>query len=256
MGFAMLKGWLAEPSGVDAHVVEPVDALRERAELAGAAVYGDQAELADGFTPDMVILAVKPQVMRDVLPSYGKWSGGKTTYLSVAAGVRIETFASAYPGPTPIIRCMPNTPAAIGKGMMVCCLNAHVTDQAKSLCTDLLSSSGRVNFVDDESQMDAVTAVSGSGPAYIFHFIECLTKAGEEAGLPAELAAELAMQTVYGAGVLAARSDTEPSVLRQQVTSPGGTTAAALDVFMGSGRLQAVVSEAVAAAADRSRELA
>ncbi len=252
----MLKGWLAEPSGIDAHVVEPADALRERAEQAGAKVYSDHTALADGFEPDMIILAVKPQVMRDVLPAYERWSGGRTTYLSVAAGVRIETFADAFPGATPIIRCMPNTPAAIGKGMMVCCLNGHVTADAKTLCTDLLSSSGRVSFVDDEAQMDAVTAVSGSGPAYVFHFIECLTKAGEEAGLPADLAAELAMQTVYGAGILAASSDTDPGVLRQQVTSPGGTTAAALEVFMGSGRQQALVSEAVAAAADRSRELA
>jgi pyrroline-5-carboxylate reductase len=167
----------------------------------------------------------------------------------------MATFEEILGERAPIVRCMPNTPAAIGKGMMVTFANGRVSDDTRKFVADLLSASGEVASIDDESLMDAVTAVSGSGPAYIFHFIECLTAAAESAGLPTETAKLLAMQTVYGAASLAAESGEEPGVLRQQVTSPNGTTAAALAVLMGEGRLKRLVTEAVEAARLRSIEL-
>ena len=140
--------------------------------------------------------------------------------------------------------------------MMVCCANDHVTSAARDLTARLLAASGEVDWIDDEDLMDVVTAVSGSGPAYVFHLIETLGKAGAEMGLPPELAAKMALQTVMGAGQLAAEASDPPGTLREQVTSPGGTTAAALGVLMGEGRLQALMTEAVRAARDRGRELA
>ena len=150
---------------------------------------------------------------------------------------------------------MPNTPAAIGKGMMVVFADDRVSPRMKSFVSDLLSASGEVASVDDEALMDAVTAVSGSGPAYVFHFIECLTAAAKKAGLPDDVAALLARQTVFGAACLAAESGEEPGRLREQVTSPNGTTAAALAVLMGEGRLEKLITEAVEAARLRSIEL-
>jgi pyrroline-5-carboxylate reductase len=151
---------------------------------------------------------------------------------------------------------MPNTPAAIGAGMMVCCANDRVDRAARERATALLAASGVVDWIGDEALMDAVTAVSGSGPAYVFHFIECLTAAGVAVGLPEPVAARMAMQTVMGAGRLAAEADDPPGRLREQVTSPGGTTAAALAVLMTDGRMQRLVTEAVTAARDRGAELA
>jgi pyrroline-5-carboxylate reductase len=201
------------------------------------------------------VLAVKPQVIREVTAGYRRFGDGRTTFLSIAAGTAVATFEEILGERAPIIRCMPNTPAAIGKGMMVTFANERVSDNARKFVADLLSASGRVASIDDESLMDTVTAVSGSGPAYIFHFIECLTAAAESAGLPTETAKLLAMQTVYGAASLAAESREDPGVLRQQVTSPNGTTAAALAVLMGEDRLKRLLTEAVEAARLRSIEL-
>ena len=156
---------------------------------------------------------------------------------------------------TPIIRCMPNTPAAIGKGMLVYWKNPSVSAECEAFVKTLLTASGRVARVEDEALIDAVTAVSGSGPAYVFHFIECLTDAGTTAGLPQEIAAELAMQTVMGSGALAAASEDSPARLREQVTSPNGTTAAALAVLMKDGRMKSLIGEAVGAAHRRAVEL-
>lgn len=252
MGHAMLKGWIAsgtvQPS--DIIVVEPSDALRERAAETGVTVQPS----ADGITAaDLVVIAVKPQVIRDVLPAYTSLAPS-ATFLSVAAGVPIASFTELLGDGTPVIRCMPNTPAAIGKGMMVVCANADVSDATMAFVNALLSASGEVATVEDESLMDAVTAVSGSGPAYIFHFIECLSAAAKKAGLPEETAKLLAMQTVYGAACLARESDEEPGKLREQVTSPNGTTAAALGVLMGEDRLAKLLDEAVDAARRRSIE--
>ncbi len=253
MGFAMLKGWLADDPSLQAHVVEPADALRQRAAEVGAQAVASVADLPEGLTPDLTFLAVKPQVMSSVVPDYAHLAGGKTTFLSVAAGTMMDSLAAMLPGATPLIRCMPNTPAAIGAGMMGCCANEHTSDAAKALSTKLLASSGKVEWIEDEALMDAVTALSGSGPAYVFHLIETMGKAGAELGLPADLAAKMAMQTVMGAGKLASEVETPPGTLREQVTSPGGTTAAALNVLMQG--LQPLVTEAITAARDRGVEL-
>lgn len=255
MGFAMLSGWLdsGKLQASKTVVIEPNDVLRERASRLGVSTHSSRDD--DAAAPDLVVIAVKPQVIRDVLAGYADWGNGKTTFVSVAAGTSIATFTEILGAKTPVIRCMPNTPAAIGKGMMVTFANAEVTPEVSSQVAGLLSASGAVATIPDESLMDAVTAVSGSGPAYIFHFIEALTAAGQAVGLPAETAKLLAMQTVYGAAALAKESDTEPGELRRQVTSPNGTTQAALEVLMGGDRLKVLLTEAVTAARDRGIEL-
>ena len=257
MGYAMLAGWLNSARLVPAEVavVEPDEALRDRAAKLGATAVAGASDLAADITPVLIILAVKPQVIKDVTAGYKRFAGTGATFLSVAAGTGIATFAAILGDRTPSMRCMPNTPAAIGKGMMVLVDNGRVPAATIEFVKELLSSSGRVATIDDEGLMDAVTAVSGSGPAYIFHFIECLTAAGETAGLPRDTAKLLAMQTVYGAASLAAESDEEPGRLREQVTSPNGTTAAALKVLMGDDRLKKLVTEAVDAARVRGIEL-
>jgi pyrroline-5-carboxylate reductase len=256
MGYAMLAGWLKsrQLSPSETFVAEPNAELRARAEKLGVATGASVADLPAG-TPELVVMAVKPQVIREVTAGYKHLGNGQTSFVSVAAGTPIATFAEVLGDKTPIIRVMPNTPAAIGKGMMVVYANAHVRPETKKFVDELLAASGAVATVDDEKLMDAVTAVSGSGPAYIFHFIECLTAAAEHAGLPTETAKLLAMQTVYGAACLAAESGEEPGLLRQQVTSPNGTTAAALNVLMGDDRLKTLLTEAVEAARLRSIEL-
>ncbi|MEQ9487612.1 MAG: pyrroline-5-carboxylate reductase [Alphaproteobacteria bacterium] len=254
MGFAMLQGWLSSDPSLSVHVVEPNDDYRQRAAEAGAvAVAGIEDLKAD--RPMLIILAVKPQAMADVVPPYSVYVETGSTFVSIAAGTTIATLLTLLGKDAPIIRCMPNTPAAIGAGMMVCCRNGSVGEAAVDLTTRLLSASGAVEWLDDEGLMDAVTAVSGSGPAYFFHFVECLADAGAKAGLPHDVALTLAKQTAMGAGRLVAESEDDPAELRKKVTSPGGTTAAALSVFMEDGRLQALVEKAVLAARDRGVEL-
>jgi pyrroline-5-carboxylate reductase len=256
MGFAMLSGWLDSgrlaPGNVG--VVEPNEALRRRAEAKGVAVGADVSPFLDA-QPRLVVLAVKPQVIRDVTAPYRPFAARGATFLSIAAGTPIATFEEVLGDGTPVIRCMPNTPAAIGRGMMVVYSNPHVASDMQEFVHGLLTASGEVTDIAEEGLMDAVTAVSGSGPAYIFHFIECLTAAGEKAGLPANTAKLLARQTVYGAACLAIESGEEAGALREQVTSPNGTTAAALSVLMGEQRMEKLVAEAVEAARARSVEL-
>lgn len=255
MGYAMLKGWLAAGrlASADVTVVEPNPELRARAATHGVKVAGEAGELGE-VTADLVIFAVKPQVIRNVVPAY-RGMAGSAAYVSVAAGTAVATFEELLGADAAIIRCMPNTPAAIGKGMMVLFANRNVRGETKTFVETLLAASGAVTSIDDETLMDAVTAVSGSGPAYVFHFIECLTAAGEKAGLPGETARLLAMQTVYGAACLARESGEAPGRLREQVTSPGGTTAAALHILMGEERLKTLLVDAVEAARRRSVEL-
>ncbi|MFH1794038.1 MAG: pyrroline-5-carboxylate reductase [Pseudomonadota bacterium] len=257
MGHAMLAGWLKSRKLTphEVFVVEPNEALRARAAELGAQVGASPTELPRETAPTLVIFAVKPQVMRDVVPAYARFASMGATYLSIAAGTRIAVFEEILGSTAAIVRCMPNTPAAIGKGMMVTFANPNVSAVAQDFVADLLSASGEVASIADEGLMDAVTAVSGSGPAYIFHFIECLTAAAESAGLPAETARLLAMQTVYGAACLAKESAETPTRLREQVTSPNGTTAAALGVLMGEDRLKTLLTEAVEAARKRGVEL-
>ena len=250
MGFAMLSGWVRDAKAMNFHVVEPNPELRERAASAGANAYGGLDEL-QGVSPKLVFLAVKPQMMPDVVPPYACFPDA--VFVSIAAGVTVESLQAWLGSDVGIIRTMPNTPASISEGMHVSYANSHISAETRSLVDQLLSVSGETGWIEDEALMDAVTAISGSGPAYVFHFIECLTQAAVRLGLEPVLAKKLALQTVAGAGLLARKSDTPPEVLRQQVTSPGGTTAAALDVFMGA--LGPLTEKATQAARDRGVEL-
>ncbi len=257
MGHAMLQGWIAS-GRLQSHevaVVEPNDTLRARAAALGTVACADAGALDPALAPKLVVFAVKPQVMRDVVPAYRRYVQGGATFLSVAAGTGSKVFEELLGADAPVIRCMPNTPAAIGKGMLVTVANRNATPDARAFVAELLAASGEVAEIGDETLMDAVTAVSGSGPAYVFHFIESLSAAGEAAGLPADIARQLAMQTVYGAACLARESEETPTRLREQVTSPNGTTAAALGVLMGEDRLKTLLTDAVEAARKRGAEL-
>jgi pyrroline-5-carboxylate reductase len=189
------------------------------------------------------------------MPSVAALTGTQTLVLSVMAGKTLAFLEAALPGAA-IVRAMPNTPAAIGRGMTVLVPNAKVTSAQRAIATDLISATGKVEWIDDETLMDAVTAVSGSGPAYIFLLAEALASAGIAAGLPKELAEKLARETVAGSGELLYRSPLDPATLRKNVTSPGGTTAAALEILMGPGGFDALLKQAVDAASKRSKDLA
>lgn len=256
MGGAMLDGWLKAGIASSVAVIEP-SGLPESLRGNPAVVLASGADaLPAGFAPDVVVLAVKPQVMDSVLPAYRALVRPGTVFLSVAAGKTIASFEAALGEGAAIVRSMPNTPAAIGRGMTVAVGNPVVTEAQKSLCDSLLRAVGDVAWVEDESLLDPVTAVSGSGPAYVFLMVEAMAKAGEAAGLPAELAMRLARATVAGAGELLHQSPTAAADLRKAVTSPNGTTQAALDVLMAGDGMQPLFDRAVAAAANRSRELA
>jgi len=254
IGHALLKGWVGG-SEVRVHIVEPVATLRARAIATGSTASQDVNGVPTGFLPAVVVFAVKPQQLCALLPSYRRFAESGALFVSVAAGIGIQAMTSALGTQAPIMRCMPNTPVAVGAGMLVCCASAMCGEPERSLTARLLSPTGKVAFVDDEELMDVVTAVSGSGPAYVFHFIDCLERAAIAAGLPAGLARDLARQTVHGAGLLASMSDRDPAMLRQEVTSPNGTTAAALAVLMGEAGLDPIVARAVEAARARSVEL-
>lgn len=251
----MLKGWLTPGADVDLHVVEPFEDYRLRAQSAGAQAVSTCAELPLALQPDLVVLAVKPQMVRPVLAGCGALAESHAAFLSLAAGVRLATMQAAIGRPAPFIRCMPNTPAAIGEGMLTLCAAPEVSQSVRQLAQTLMAVSGTVAWIDNEVLMDAVTAISGSGPAYVFHFIEALAEAGRRLGLPDETAALLASQTVAGAGRMAQDRTTTPSMLREQVTSPNGTTQAALSVLMHDGALTELVFRAATAARDRSLEL-
>lgn len=257
MGGALLEGLIAR--GLDPKAVlvqDPSPPAEVKAFLDRHGIPCAPALPAGGPAPGVILAAVKPQMMEAVFPALAQRAGPGTLVLSIAAGKTIASFEKHLPPKTAVVRAMPNTPAAIGRGMTVCAGNAHVTPDQRTLTDALLSSVGEVGWVGDEALMDAVTAVSGSGPAYVFLLAECLAEAGRAAGLDAELAARLARVTVSGSGELLARSDLPAAILRQNVTSPGGTTAAALQVLMGENGLQELMTRAVAAAAARGRELA
>lgn len=252
MGRALLDGWLARGTA-PAHVtvIEPA----QPALPAGVTGHTEPATLAADFRPSVVVFAVKPQSMDEVAPHYARFVGPGTVFLSIAAGKPIGYFAAALHGAA-IVRAMPNTPAAVGHGITVLCANDRVTAAQKALCTRLMESVGAVAWIDDEALMDAVTGLSGSGPAYVFHLVEAMAKAGEAAGLPADLAMQLARATVAGSGALLAQSDAPAGTLRENVTSPGGTTLEALKILMAKDGLQPLMTKAIAAATKRSRELA
>lgn len=257
MGQAMLGGWLE--NGVLAEnivVIEPGPAATDIRQKTRCRVCSDIQDIPTAFQPDVVILAVKPQMMDAVAPLYRPYADKGAVMLSIAAGTRIAFFEEIYGVEAALVRTMPNTPAAIGRGMLVGYANANVSTQQQEICQFLLEAVGNVAWIDDEKYLDAVTGLSGSGPAYIFYMIECMTAAGIDAGLPEELALQLAQTTVAGAGELARQSDESAAVLRQNVTSPNGTTAAGLEVLMAEDGLKPLISRTVAAATRRSRELA
>jgi pyrroline-5-carboxylate reductase len=255
MGSAMLRGWMVRDAAAGFIAIEPAGLPSSFADATSIAWHAAAEELPDDLTPDAVVFAVKPQIINDVLPAYRRWVRPQTLFLSIAAGITISGIAR-HLGEAAIIRTMPNTPAAIGRGITVACANPLVTPEQRGLCEALLAAIGESAWVEDEALLDPVTAVSGSGPAYVFLLIEALAEAGEHAGLPADLALRLARETVAGSGELARLSQENPARLREAVTSPGGTTRAALDVLMAKDGLARLLDRAVAAATKRSRELA
>jgi len=251
MGGAMLTGWLA--GGLDANrviVVEPFPAD----DIKALAAKGVRLNPKDAGTADTLVVAVKPQMFREAGPALKKLVGPGTLVVSIMAGTPIAVLEAVCGGM--VVRAMPNTPAAIGRGITVAVAAKNVSAAQRATADALLRATGSVEWVDDESLMDAVTAVSGSGPAYVFLLAEELARAGVEAGLPAELATKLARETVAGSGELLHRSEQDSATLRQNVTSPGGTTAAALEVLMGRDGMQPLMIRAIAAATKRSKELA
>ncbi len=257
MGGALLSGWLERGAPAEnVVVIEPQPGRRVADFVArGVTVVGAAATVDRGFRPKVVVLAVKPQSMDEAAAPLARFARPVTVFLSIAAGTPIATFEALF-GAAAIVRAMPNTPAAIGRGITVLTANAKASAAQRTACADLMEAVGEVAWVEDESLMDAVTAVSGSGPAYVFLLVEALAEAGAAAGLPPELAQRLARATVSGSGELLRLSAEDAATLRQNVTSPGGTTAAALEVLMAPDGLRRLMAEAVAAAAKRSRELA
>ncbi len=252
MGSAMLNGWIGlglDPAQIN--VIEPQPAEG----ILGLAQRGLRLNSADlQASADAVVLAVKPQTAAEALARLPALLGASTVVISIMAGRTLGFLTGLLPPGTAIIRAMPNLPAAIGRGITVAVPNPAVTRAHRGLADRLLAAMGGVEWIADESLMDAVTAVSGSGPAYVFLLVESLVQAGVAAGLPPDLAARLARQTVVGSAELLHRSSEGATELRQNVTSPGGTTAAALAVLMGPNGLNSLMERAIAAAASRSRE--
>jgi pyrroline-5-carboxylate reductase len=256
MGGALLRGWREQRVAGRFVVVEPGAGAAEFAGAADVQLHESLDAVDPAFRPDVVVFAVKPQMMDGVTPHYGRFAAPGTVFLSIAAGKTLGYFA-AHLGPrAAVVRAMPNTPAAIGRGITVACGNATVTPDQRAACDRLLAAVGEVAWVEDEALIDPVTALSGGGPAYVFLLIECLSRAGVAAGLPEDLAKRLARVTVSGAGELARLSPEPPETLRQNVTSPGGTTLAALNVLMAPNGMAELFEKAIAAATARSRELA
>jgi pyrroline-5-carboxylate reductase len=253
MGGAMLTGWLAR--GLDAKrvvVIEPQPASEISAlTTKGIRLNPSPKEIGDAAT---LVVALKPQTFREAGAMLKSFAAPTTLIVSIMAGATIAAIEAVCGGS--VVRAMPNTPAAIGRGITVAVAAKNVSAAQRAVADALLRATGSVEWVDDEKLMDAVTAVSGSGPAYIFLLAEELARAGVEAGLPPDLATKLARETVAGSGELLHRSELASATLRQNVTSPGGTTAAALEVLMGPDGMQSLLTRAVAAATRRSKELA
>ncbi|MEQ8585654.1 MAG: pyrroline-5-carboxylate reductase [Thalassobaculaceae bacterium] len=259
MGGAMLAGWLesGEADG-GVHVVEPNrDAMGDLAEHAKVTVHASAADLPGDLAPGVVILAVKPQMMDDALVPLATLTASGAYFLSIAAGKTIGYFEGRLGASAPIVRAMPNTPAAVGRGITAYVANRHVSDDQKAQAHRLLEAVGEAVEAEQEAQIDAVTALSGGGPAYVFLLIETLAAAGVKSGLPEDMAMRLARSTVSGSGELARQSTEAAAQLRINVTSPGGTTAEALKVLMDEKTgIQPIFDAAIAAATARSKELA
>ena len=254
MGSAMLSGWVSRGMAPDTIIVVEPDPV-----AAGEAQRRHCVEVAErvppGLSPAVVVLAVKPQVMEDVAGSLGDALDRRPLVVSIAAGKTLTWFERHLGPDIPVVRTMPNTPAAIGRGITAMVANSHVSGESRGTAELLLASVGETVWLDDESLMDSVTALSGGGPAYVFLLIETLTRAGIANGLPEAVASRLALHTVAGAGELALQADETPAQLRRNVSSPGGTTLEALGVLMAEDGIQPLFDRAVEAATRRSREL-
>jgi pyrroline-5-carboxylate reductase len=254
MGGALLAGWIEGGlAAADVVVVDPMPASDMQAFLHTHGIRHENAIPAD-FTPRVAVVAVKPQTMGAALPALAAVLAADTLVVSIAAGTPIARFERELRA-NAVVRAMPNTPAQVHRGVTVCVAGEGVTQAQRATATALMAAVGRVEWVEDEALIDAVTAVSGSGPAYVFLLAEAMAAAGEEAGLPPDLAFRLARDTVAGAGELLVRSGHDPETLRRNVTSPGGTTAAALEVLMADRGIPRLMHDAVRAAAARSRAL-
>ena len=254
MGSAMLDGWLArglDPKKIIVIEPQPVKAVKALARRGVKLNPKDKVGVASA-----IVIAVKPQNAPEAVPPLARYVDKTTLVLSIMAGRTIGFLEKSLPTGTAIVRAMPNTPAAIGRGISVAVANAKISMRQRKQASDLLAAIGKVEWADDEALMDAVTALSGSGPAYIFLLAECMARAGVAAGLPKELATRLARETVAGSAELLHRSNLDAATLRQNVTSPGGTTAAALEVLMGPGGFDQLLTQAIAVATRRSRDLA
>ena len=258
MGKALLAGWLDQGMpGSAVNVVEPqtggpvIAGFLER----GVSIVESVDALNPGIKPDVILFAIKPQAFDNIVPTYRRFIQSAPVFLSIAAGRTIYSLETLLAKTAAIVRCMPNTPASIRHGVTVACANEGASSNQRTLCNSLLEAVGEVMWIEDENLMDAVTAVSGSGPAYVFLLVEELAAAGVSAGLPDDLAKRLARLTVTGAGALLASSHLSPDELRSAVTSPGGTTEAALEILMGPDGVRALMTAAVRSAAARSRSL-
>lgn len=256
MGFALLKGWAARGLSGDGVVVVEPDPHPELAHLCAERGFALNGRLAGKARPQALVLAVKPQLLDSVAPSALEFIGEDTVVVSILAGKRVADIAARLGGARAIVRAMPNTAASVGQGVTGAFASVAISERQREAAHALLASVGMVEWVDSEEFIDAVTAISGSGPAYVFYFVEALAKAGTSVGLPSELAARIARETVVGAGELLRRSpDLSPETLRRHVTSPGGTTAAALEILMAEGGLAPLIERAAAAAKRRAGEL-
>ena len=257
MGGALLSRWLEHGLPADrVAAIEPHAPIFEVFAARGVPRYDHVRDLPADFNPKFVILAVKPQMMEDAIEDFARFGRDGCVFLSIAAGKTIAYFEERLGGAVAVVRSMPNTPSLVGRGVSVLVANGHVSESQCASCEELLSAVGETAWVSDEALLDPVTAVSGSGPAYVFYMIECMVQAGIAAGLPEALSRQIARSTVAGAGELVRQSEDPVEQLRKNVTSPGGTTQAALEVLMQEDGLQPLMTRAIAAAADRSRELA
>jgi pyrroline-5-carboxylate reductase len=254
MGSAMLDGWIArglKPKQIS--VIEPHPGKALKALTRRGLRLNPKGKIAPAAA---VVIAVKPQTAPEAVPPLATFIGEDTLVLSIMAGRTIAYLQNSLPARSAIVRAMPNTPAAIGRGISAAVATANVSARQRKQASDLLAAIGKVEWIGDEAMMDAVTALSGSGPAYIFLLAEAMANAGIAAGLPPALSTRLARETVAGSGELLHQSQIDAATLRENVTSPGGTTAAALDVLMGPGGLEELITKAIAAATRRSRDLA
>ena len=258
MGMALLDDWMSKGVRAATQIAilepSPTPALHDMIKDVDVLLVSNAGD-ANLSAASAVVLAVKPQVMGDVLSELPLDQFENAVFVSIAAGITIETLAQHLGPKAAIIRAMPNTPASIGKGITAYYPSSAVSASQRDLCQTLLKAVGEAVELDDEASIDLVTAVSGSGPAYVFYLIECLAEAGRQAGLNDTLAMRLAKATVEGAGILAMTSDISPSQLRRNVTSPGGTTEAALKILQSDEGLQKLISDAVTAAVQRAKEL-